>query len=184
MNQNGQLFTHIPRIEDLPYYYSPPMQFTFTQSADLTLGQYPFLPVKATLGNNKNITDNTLLYIKAITFSADIPLLDYQQATKLSTGLTDIPRFSMFLQSEASGAPVFIDPIQLGDYFNDQEYKKLILAKQLPNRVSGFFEGTLQQTANLAGILEINLTMNIWVQSITDDDFINALRTRYPVIAG
>lgn len=180
---NGTAFTHIPRIEDLPYYTSPPMQFTFTQSATLTLGQYPFLPVKATLGNNKNITDNTLLYLKAITFSADIPLLTYQEAIKLSTGLTDIPRFSMFLQSEGGGAPVFIDPIQLGDYFNDQEYKKLILAKQLPNRISGFFEGTLQQTANLAGINEINLTMNIWVQSITDDDFINALKTRYPAIA-
>ena len=62
----------------------------------------------------------------------------------------------------------------------DAEYKKLILAKQLPNALSGFFRGTLQQTAALAGVAEITLTMNMWVQAITDDSFIAALRRNYP----
>lgn len=167
------------RIEDLPYNSSPPMQFTFTQSAVLTLGTYPFIAERATIGNNKNITDNNIIYIKAVSFSADIPVLTYQAALKLFGGITNIPTFSIFLQSDAS-APIFTDPIQLGDYFKDQEYKKLLMPKQLPNRMSAFFRGTLQQTAALAGVSEINLTMNVWAQSITDDAFIAALRLKYP----
>ena len=175
--------TDVARIEDLPYLSSPPMQFTFTQSASLTVGQYIFEDDAQVVGNNKNITDNTLLYIKAISFSADVDLLNYQIAKKLVTGETDIPTFSLFLQSEARGA-VFVDPIQLGDYFNDQEYRKVILAKQEPNEMTGFFRGTLQQHAGLAGIAEINLTMNIWVQQITNDNFIEALKKNYPNIGG
>lgn len=171
--------SNLVRIEDLPYYTSPPMQFTFVQKADLTLGEYPFTAGRATIGNNKNITDNTLLYIKAMTFSADIPILHYQEALQLATGDTDIPRFSVFLQSD-SNAPIFIDPIQLSDYFDDQEYKKLVLPKQFPNRMSAFFRGTLQQTGNLAGVTEINLTINLWVQQISDDTFINGLKKKYP----
>ena len=171
----------IVRIEDLPYFFSPPMQFTFTQSASLTVGIYPFTGAAVEVGNNKNLTDNTLLYIKAVSFAADIPVLDYQQAIKLAAGTTDVPRFSMFLQSE-SRAPIFVDPIQLGDYIDDQEYKLLKMTKQDPDYLTAFFRGTLQQTAALAGIIEINLTMNVWVQAITDDNFIHGLRLKYPKI--
>jgi len=174
---------YIARIEDLPYFSSPPMQFTFTQSATLTLGRYPFVSEKAVVGNNKNLTDNVLVYIKEITFSADIELLAYQQALKLSTGATDIPTFSLFLQSEAR-SPIFIDPIQLGNYYSGQEYKKIFLSKQNPNELTGFFRGTLQQNAALAGVQEINLTMDIWVQQITNDNFIEAIRKNYPNIGG
>lgn len=179
----ADLSNYIARIEDLPYYVSPPMQFTFTQQATLTLGQYPFTADKVVIGNNKNITDNVLLYIKAFTFSADIDLLAYQQSLKLSTGLTDIPTFSMFLQSDAR-APVFVDPIQLGNYYTDQEYKKLLLTKQSPNELTAFYRGTLQQHAGLAGVTEINLSMDIWVQQITNDNFIEALKKNYPDIGG
>jgi hypothetical protein len=75
---------------------------------------------------------------------------------------------------------VLTDPIDLGDYFNDQGYKKVLLLKQLPNNLTGFFRGTLQQHGGLAGVNEINLTMNIWVQAITDDAFIEGLKRHYP----
>jgi hypothetical protein len=120
-----------------------------------------------------------LLYIKAFSFSADIELLAYQNALKLSDGTVNIPRFSLFTQSDAN-APVLTDPIDLGDYFNDQGYKKVLLLKQLPNNLTGFFRGTLQQHGGLAGVNEINLTMNIWVQAITDDAFIEGLKRHYP----
>ncbi len=171
----------IARIEDLPYYYSPPLQFTFTQSATITAGVYPFTAARARVGNDKNLTDNTLLYIKAMTFSADIPVLTYQQALQLAAGDTDVPRFSMFIKSQAN-APIFVDPIQLGDYFRDQQYKKILITKQDPDNLTAFFRGTLQQTAALAGVVEINLTMNIWVQAITDDNFIDGLKKKYPRI--
>ena len=89
----------------------------------------------------------------------------------------------MFLQSE-SRAAIFVDPIQLGNYFSDQEYKKIQLAKQDPNELTAFFRGTLQQTAALAGTNEINLTMDVWVQQITNDNFIEAIKRNFPNIGG
>lgn len=175
MNFSGD----IPRIEDLPYYYSPPLQFTFTQQATLTLGQYPFTAGRAAVGNNKNITDNTLLYFREMTFSADISLANYQIALQLAGGTVDIPRFSLFLTSEAN-APVLVDPIQLDNYFNGQTFRRIVLPKQLPNTLSGFFRGTLQQHGGLAGVTEINLTMNMWVQAISDDNFVEAMKQKYP----
>ena len=171
----------ITRIEDLPYLKSPPMQITFTQSGSLSAGQYVFNSPREEVGNNKNINDQGLYYIKAMTFSADVELLAYQKAIKLLSGSTDIPTFSLFMQSD-SQAPAFIDPIQLSDYFNDQEFKKLILPRQFPNLLTAFFRGTLQQHAGLAGINEINLTINMWMQYVTDDNFIKALQKDYPQV--
>lgn len=179
MTKNGDLSPMITRIEDLPYKTSPPAQFVFTQAATLTAGTYPWTGGRAAITNEKDITDNTLIYIKALSFSADIPLVDYQQALKLAAGTVDIPRFSAFLQAD-SNAPIFVDPIVLHDYFNDQEYRLLIEPKQLPNAFTGFFRGTLQQTAALAGVGEINLTVQMWVQLISDDNFIAGIRKEYP----
>ena len=52
-----ELYPGVARIEDLPYYYSPPMQFTFTQSATLTNGTYPWVGGRVEVGNNKNLTE-------------------------------------------------------------------------------------------------------------------------------
>jgi len=169
----------ITRIEDLPYLLSPPMQITFKQSAGLTSGQYIFNGDRQVVGNNKNINDQGLYYIKSMTFSADVEQLAYQKALKLSSGEVDIPRFSLFMQSDTQ-APAFKDPVQLGEYFSDQEFKKLILPRQQPNRLTGFFRGTLQQIAELSGVAEINLSVNIWIQYITDDNFIKGLHKQYP----
>ena len=82
----------ITRIEDLPYLKSPPMQILLTQSASLTAGQYIFNGGRTDITNNKNINDQGVYYLKSLSFSADIGLLDYQIAMKLSDGTTDIPR--------------------------------------------------------------------------------------------
>jgi hypothetical protein len=88
----------------------------------------------------------------------------------------------MFMQADAN-SPLLKDPIVLQDFFQDQEFKLLKEAKISPNRLSAFFRGTLNQTANLAGINEINLTMEVWVQEVTDDNFIDGLKLKYPRIA-
>ena len=169
----------VARIEDLPYYYSPPMQITFKQSASLLGGKYVFNSAPEIVGNNKNINDLTMIYIKSLSFSADIDLLSYQKALKLIGGGVDVPRFSLFAESN-SNAPLLTDPIQLAEYFSDQEYKKLLLLNQVPNRLTGFFRGSLQQHGDLAGVSDVTLTLNIWMQAITDDNFIKALKCKYP----
>jgi len=171
----------ITRIEDLPYKKSPPMQLIFSQKADISVGTYPFTAGRATVTGEKNINDQTLLYVRSISFSADIPLIDYQKALKLAAGTVDIPNFQMFLQSD-SNAPLFQDPIDLLDYFNDKSYRLIIEPKLSPNTLTGFFRGTLQQHAGLAGVTEINLNIEMIVQQITDDAFIHGLDQPYPYI--
>jgi len=169
----------IARIEDLPYWKCQPIQFTFKQTATLTLGQYPFLAERTELTPQKNITDNILLYFKSISFSADIPLLSYQEALQLAGGTLNVPKFSPFLKSEHN-ALMYENPLELNNYFSDQEFKLLKLPKQKPNRFTGYIKGTLQQTAALAGYEKINITIQMFGQSITDDNFIAALKRDYP----
>jgi len=168
-----------PRIGDLSYWTSPPMQFTYIQSAALTAGTYPFTASRGAMINAKNINAETLIYFYDMQFSADIGLLDYQQALKLAGGTTDVPRFSLFLESSRN-APVLQDPIYCQDYFDGQSYQLVIEPKQLPNAITAFFQGTLQQHAGLAGVTEINLIMTMFAQQITDDSYISEFKKGYP----
>lgn len=173
----------IARIEDLPYKKSPPIQFTFTQNGPLTFGQYVFTSVHTPILPQENVNDNILLYIKSISFSADIPGLDYQQALQLAGGLVDIPRFFAFLKNDHN-ALIFENPLLLNKYFDDQTFMLILEPKQLPNLFTGFIKGTLQQTAALAGTPSVNITIQMFGQSIADDNFIRALKKDYPFING
>jgi len=171
----------IARIEDLPYWTSPPIQVTYTQQATLTLGQYPFTDVKTAMGFNVNVTDNSLWYIRALSFSADIPEVDYQQALQLAGGTNAIPVFQMFFSGQAH-VPMLRNAIQLNQYFRDLDFKQLVMPKILPNILKGNIFGTLQQTAALAGINVVNATVEVYIQEITDDAFIKAVTKNYPDI--
>lgn len=173
----------IARIEDLPYRKCPPIQFTFSQNGPLTLGQYVFSPSRTQISPQENVNDNILLYIKSISFSADIPELDYQESLQLPGGTLDIPQFYAFLKNDHN-ALIFENPISLNKYFNDQEFKLLLAPKQLPNLFTGFIKGTLQQTAALAGKASVNITIQMFGQSISDDNFIKALNRNYPDFNG
>lgn len=177
--RGDDLQKNVARIGDIPYWTAPPMQFNLTQSAPLTLGQYPYTAVRTPMGNIKNLNESTLIEFYDMTFSADIPELDYQAALQLAGGGTSIPQFSMFLSSERN-APTLQDPIILNKYFTGQKYLMLIEPKQTPNVLTGFFRGTLQQTVDLAGITAINLTFQFYAQQITDEDYIAEVKRGYP----
>lgn len=173
-------------IQRLPYWTSPPMQFSLTQQAILSAGTFQFLqsaggnPVTpADLANNKNITENSMILIYDFSFAADIPVLDYQQALQLGAGTTDIPNFNLFLKSDA-GSPQLKDPIELYNYIDKQQYILALTPKISDNAFRGFFRGSLQQTAALAGLNEINFTINFYAQEIVDDNYIHTFKQNYP----
>ena len=175
--------TRVARLEDLPYYTSPPIQFTYTQSANLTLGTYPFgLAAKTVMGNNVQLTDNSLIYIRNISFYADVPKVDYQQALQLLAGTVDIPKLSIYMGGN-TGVPILRTPIELGDYFREQDYRLLIMPKYTPNELLAAIQGTVQQTGALAGVATLNLTVEVYCQEIVDDSFIDAIVRKYPAIA-
>lgn len=170
---------NVPRIGDIPYWSSPPMQFSFTEQVELSAGTYPMLAGRTPMINVKNLNESTLIYFYDMTFSVDIPQLDYQQALQLAAGGTDIPNFNMFFQDNRN-APALQDPILLQNYFNAQEYRLLLEPKQTPNTLNAFFRGTLQQTAALAGVQFVNLTFTFFAQQIIDDSFIQQFKQGYP----
>lgn len=172
----------IARIEDLPYYTSPPLQFTWTQTGTLALGVYPFtLAAKDRMANNVQLTDNSLIYIRNISFYADVPELDYQQALKLAGGTVDIPRLSIYMEGNA-GVPILRVPIELGNYFREQSYRLLVMPKFTPNFLLAAIEGTLQQHAGLAGFNEVNISVELFCQEIIDDNFIANITREYPAL--
>lgn len=174
---------NIVNDRDAPLLTSPPAQFSYTQKGTLTLGQYIFSPTRALVTGAKNVNAITAYRIKALSFSADIPKIAYQQALKLSTGDTDVPIFNMFMQSDAN-SPLFQDPVVCQDYFMDQEFRMIKIPNQKKNRFTAFFKGTLRQTAALTGFNEVNLTMQIWVQYIDNVNFIQALKQNFQKIKG
>jgi len=173
--------SRVGRIEDMPYYTSPPLQFTYTQQAALALGTYPFVIAKTAVANNAQLTENTLIYLRDISFYADIPALDYQAALKLAAGGVDIPRLSLYMEGNAA-VPLLRTPIELGNYFREQSFRMLIPSHVTPNNLLASVQGTLQQHAGLAGIAEVNITVELYCQEIVDDDFIKAIKRKYPAL--
>lgn len=171
----------IARIEDMPYNTSIPMQFSLTQTGSLVLGQYVFSEPRINMSGTKNIRPSTLIYLRSISFSADIPVLDYQGALQLAGGGTQVPKLNMFLTSDAN-SPTLRDPILLDNYFSSQDYRMIIEPTKIPVVMSAYIEGVLQQTAALAGITEINMSVDIYAQSIEDKNFIRAFKAQYPEV--
>jgi len=173
--------TRVARLEDLPYYSSPPIQFIHTQQGALALGTYPFVIAKVVMQNTIQLSDNSLIYIRNISFYADVPELDYQLALQLAAGTVNIPRLSIYFSGNAS-VPLLRNPIFLGNYFREQDYRILVRPKVTPNTIQAAIEGTLQQHGGLAGIGQINLTAEVYCQEIVDDNFVSAVTKKYPAI--
>lgn len=171
----------VARMEDLPYYSSPPIQFIHTQQGALALGVYPFVIAKAAMQNTIQLSDNSLIYIRNISFYADVPELDYQMALQLAAGTVNIPRLSIYFSGNAS-VPLLRNPVFLGNYFREQDYRMLVRPKVTPNTIQAAIQGTLQQHGGLAGIGQVNLTVEIYCQEIVDDNFVSAITKKYPAI--
>lgn len=177
-NRTFNIGNRVARLNDIPYYTTKEMQFTFTQSASITGGVYPFNSGRAVMTGTRNFTGSTLILIRNISFSADIPVLDYQQSLQLLAGTTDIPTFHAFLASGAN-VPILRNPILLRDYFNEQDYVLSLDPRRKKDQMNAFFRGTLQQTAALAGINQINLTFTIYANEINDNQYIQTFKKGY-----
>lgn len=169
----------IARMIDMPLITCPPIQFTYTQQAVLAFGVFPFLAATRTImGNTANITDNTMIYVTHMTMVADIPEQDYTEALQLAAGTTDIPRFSMFLASNAY-APLLRNPVFVQHYTENLPFPMLFKCRQAPNTIVGNITGTLQQTAALAGLNQVNIFVEVYGHEIMDDGFMAALEKRW-----
>jgi len=175
------------RLIDIPYHNSPPLLFTYRQTAALAAGSYTFSPpiTKNAFTPSRPILANALYSISSITFAMDIDENDYFGA------IATLPTFSMYLQSEAS-APGLREPLVLSKYLANIPYRLSILGTQLLddaypgqtapataqgfsyNRLLGTVGGILTQTPALIGKLSITGVVILSAQEIVSGEYINA----------
>lgn len=167
---------NVPRLEDLPYATSPPIQFTYQSTANLNLGSYTWVDNPSALTPNRPILSNALYFFRTITLAADIEELDFE------SNITTTPDFYTYLESGAQ-APLFREPIHMVKFLEDFTYKFLWKRNQDNNRLYAGFRGVINQGVALIGKASITLTAIISAQEIVDENFIKLFVTKpYPDI--
>lgn len=165
----------IPRIEDLPYISSPPIQFVYESTANLSIGSYIWDDAPSVLTPNRPILTNAVYYFRTVTLSADIEGQDFTAA------IVTTPEFFMFRRADAR-AVLFREPVQMNMFFDQLDYRLTWVSQQEDDQLFGAFRGTLVQTAALIGKITITLKAVITAQEIGDAHFVEAFRANYPKI--
>lgn len=164
----------IPRIEDMPYHSSPPIQFVYGSTANLAAGTYVWNDSPSVLTPVRPLMVNSIYFFRSITMTADIEELDFTANT------TTTPQFQMYLKSNAKTV-LFREPVLMAKYLQNYDFRFAWNTKQQGDQLYASFKGTLKQGAALVGVASIKLTAIISCQEITNDQFIALFKKEYPV---
>jgi len=165
----------IPRIEDLPYWTSPPIQFVYESTAALAAGVYTWNDAPLPLTPLRPIRENILYYFRTISLAADISEEDFTGAIVVN------PQFLTFLQSTAQ-APLFREPVQMNKFYVNFDYRLVWMTQSGQDQLFAAFRGTLLQTPALIGKNAITLKAIISAQEIADEQYIKAFKIAYPKV--
>jgi len=171
----------IPRLEDLPYYKSPAIQFTYTSSAPLVAGAYVWSDGPTPLVPDRPLMENSLYYFRSITFAANLEELDFTSSvtTDLTTGNPLYPKFQMYLKSRAKTI-LFREPILMVKYLQNFDYRYTWITQMKNDQLFASFNGSLTQGPALIGVTSIKLQAVISAQEIVDERFIAQFKKGYP----
>lgn len=164
----------IPRIEDLPYKTSPPIEFTYRSSAPFAAGKYTWADVQTPLTPNRPLMVNTLYYFRSITLSADTEEIDF------TSNIVTVPTFQMYLKSNAK-AVLFREPIYMLKFLQNFDYRYAWLTRQNNDQLFASFNGVIAQGPGLVGKDPVSLTAIISVQEIVDEQFVRQFCKKYPL---
>lgn len=164
----------VPRLEDLPYSSSPPIQFVYQSTANLALGAYTWADAATVMVPNRPIRDNVLYYFRHITFSADIAEVDF------TGNIVITPVFQSYRQS-AGRVMIFREPVRMVSFLQSFDYRLTWLTPAGQDHVLGSFNGQINQGPGLIGKNRITLTAVIAAQEIVDENYITTFRKSYPV---
>lgn len=163
----------VPRIEDLPYLSSPPIEFTYSSEASLSAGSYTWNDPALPLVPIRPLMVNSLYYFRSVTLSADMEELDF------TTNISVIPKFQMYLKSRAK-AVLFREPIYMTKFLQNFDYRLAWITQQQGDQLYASFNGTLLQGSGLIGKATINLNAIISAQEIVDENFVKLFLKNYP----
>ncbi len=183
------------RIGDIPYASSPPILFTFRQTANLSAGFYDFGGVtggitKIPFNPDRPILPNVLYFFNTITFAMDIEQNDYEAA------IVNLPQFSAYVQADSAG-PALREPIVLPQYLLNVPYPLSFIgaatvnrnypgavapaiapSDSTTNRFLGAVTGKLSATASLEGKTSITAIITLSAVEIKDNAYIEGFRNQ------
>jgi hypothetical protein len=162
---------NIPRVEDLPYISSPPIQFTYESTAALNIGFYTWVDNPAPLVAIRPIINNALYFFRSITLTADTEELDY------TANIVTTPGFNIYRLSDAS-TPLFRENVLMSSFLQQFDFRSCWMSKRDNDQLLGTFRGILIQGAGLLGKAAITLKAVISAQEVVDKEFIS-LFTNY-----
>lgn len=163
----------VPRIEDLPYHTSPPIQFVYESTATLALGLYVWADPPSPLTPNRPILDNALYYFRNITLTADTEVLDY------TSNIVTSPQFFMYRESDLNTV-LFREPVLMNTFYEQFAYPLVWESHRGADRLRAGFTGSLVQGPGLVGKASITLKAIITATEIVDKNFIEIFRSNYP----
>ena len=169
----GIRLLNIPRLEDLPYWSSPPIQFVYESTATLALGNYIWNDAPTALTPNRPLIDNALYFFRNISLTADTEEFEF------TTNIITIPEFYTFLLSD-SQAVLFREPILMNKFYDQFAYRLTWQSQQGSDQLFAAFRGQLLQGPGLIGKNTITLKGVISAQEIVDENFIELFRAKYP----
>lgn len=185
----GQLISHfvrsirtlnVPRIEDLPYWTSPPIQFVYESTAALNLGSYTWNDGPTALTPQRPLLPNAVYYFRHVTLTADVSEFDF------SANISTTPAFRVYLKSTGS-AMLFREPILMSAFLRNWDYRLTWQTYQsrdsegiTQDRILGGFIGALSQGPGLIGKTSITLKAIISAQEIVDTHFCNLFKAQFP----
>lgn len=163
----------VPRIEDLPYLSSPPIEFVYSSTASLSGGTYTWADAPTVLTPNRPLMVNSLYYFRSVTLAANVDELDF------TSNITTTPQFQMYLKSRAKTV-LFREPILMVKFLQNFDYKFAWITQSNQDQLFASFTGVLNQGAALIGKSTITLTSVISAQEVVDQNFVKRFRANYP----
>jgi hypothetical protein len=164
----------IPRIEDLPYWSSPPIQFVYESTANLIAGSYYWNDIPSPMSPVRPLIDNAVYFFRSISLIAEIDEVDFE------SNITSAPQFYTYTTSDAKTV-LFREPIVMNKYYQQFDYRLVWSRAKGDNQLLGGFTGTILQGPTLIGKTSITLKAIISAQEIVDENFNELLRQKsYP----
>lgn len=169
MNQ----FPVIPRLEDLPYHTSPPIEFLYQSAVSPSAGSYVWANNPTALVPNRPLMENALYYFRSLTLAADLDEYDF------TTNTTALVKFQMYLKSRAKSI-LFREPIYMAKFLQNFDYRLVWHTQAAGDQIFASFTGTIYQGTNLVGKQTIHLTAIVSAQEIVDEHFVKLFKNAYP----
>lgn len=172
----------VPRIEDLPYESSKATQFVYQSSCEVGFtssgaagiaGNWIWDDRPSPMSPVRHLGENTLYFIRNITFLADISQNDFPDAIVIA------PRFRLYKQSSLE-AMILREPLIMPSFLENFDYRIAVFTSDSLDELLGSFRGQLVQTAALTGVTDITLTCVLSAQEVIDDGFLKNFKKGYP----